>query len=298
MTPSVANDFVQDLAARRSTFLTTVKSTLKGLNELNVHSTELEPGTADLAFVIPRDLFKNQLAPFAKELTFISRLMDHFGEAVTGKSQPVELEGLSSSSPTVALVAVTGAIAAIGTAVNKFLEAWEKIEKIRRLHAELKEIGIKKAALEELTEEITTTIEEVVEESTQITLANFPGEPERKNELENAIRQDTSRLFGQIERGLTIQFRAEPTEDAGEAENAALDKISRISRTIQFPQIRNEPVLLTDGEILEGDIPTVKTSKKTSKKTTSTTFKTVKEKGKSDWANVNQNSIEPAKGSS
>jgi hypothetical protein len=172
---------------------------------------------------------------------------------------------LSSSVPTVAIVAGAGVIAAIGTAVNKFLEAWEKIEKIRHIRAELKEMGMKTLALEELTEQVTTIIEDVVDESTKLTLNGYTGEQARRNELENALKQDTRRLFGQIERGLTIQFRAEPDkDDADEGDNkAALDTIAQISRTMKFPEIQSEPMLLTKGEILEGEIHTVKVSKRT-----------------------------------
>src|SRR6185437_1167167 len=74
MTPSVARDFVQDLAARRSVFLSTVRTTLQGLEKLRIKESTLKPGTADAAFLIPRDMFANELPSFAKELTFISRL--------------------------------------------------------------------------------------------------------------------------------------------------------------------------------------------------------------------------------
>jgi hypothetical protein len=86
MTPSVARDFVQDLATRRSAFLATVRQTLAGMQELGVSTVDLKPGSADFAFAIPRDLFENQLGPFATELRFISRLIQHFSEAVTGET--------------------------------------------------------------------------------------------------------------------------------------------------------------------------------------------------------------------
>ena len=43
-----------------------------------------------MAFLIPRDLFKNHLGSFAKELSFINKLTLDFGEAVTGEVAPVE----------------------------------------------------------------------------------------------------------------------------------------------------------------------------------------------------------------
>jgi len=102
----------------------------------------------------------------------------------------------------VALAAKVQVIRAVAFVVNKFLEAWEKVEEIRKIRAELTEIGMKGTAVDELTEQITTTVEEVVEESTKVVLSEYQGPPDRKNELTNAIRQDTRRLFGQIERGV------------------------------------------------------------------------------------------------
>lgn len=106
MTPAVARDLVQDLFSRRSAFLKTVRNAKQGLEQLHVGESELQTGSADLAFLIPREIFKNQLGPLAKELNFINRLVEHFSEAITGTAQAAELEQLSSSVPTVALLAL------------------------------------------------------------------------------------------------------------------------------------------------------------------------------------------------
>jgi hypothetical protein len=275
MTPSVARDFVRNLAKRRAAFLATVSEARQSLEKLGVKTSVLQPGSADLAFLIPRDIFDNHLAAFAKELTFISRLMGHLSEALTGKAEQVELEQLSSSVPTVALVAGVSVISVLATIVNKFLDAWTKVEKIRKMRAELSDMGLRKTALDELTEEVTATVDEVVEEATELVLRNYDGAPERKNELTNAVRQDTHRLFGQIERGLTVEFRAASSKDEGTEQGKALANISNLSRLIQFPQIPKEPMLLANGQILEGDIQAVKRTKKTTTHKTTTSKKVV-----------------------
>jgi hypothetical protein len=273
MTPSVARDFVQNLATQRAEFLSTVRSAADNLAKLKITASVLEPGSADLAFLIPRDIFDNELALFAKELAFISRLLQDYSEALTSEPKQVQLEQLSSSVPTVALTASVPVIGAVGYVVNKFLEAWEKIEKIRKIRAEITEIGMKGAAVDELTEQITTTVDEVVEKTTEFVLVKYDGPPPRKNELANAIRQDTRRLFGQIERGLQVEFRAEP-EKTGDAEDQkALTEISDLARVMQFPEIAPEPMLLKGGEILEGEIKTVKQSKKTTMQKTTVSKK-------------------------
>jgi len=270
MTPSVARDFVQDVVTRRTAFIATVKQTLSGLKELGVTNSNLQPGSADLAFLIPRDLFENQVGALAKELTFIGRLVGDFSEAVTGTLEPAELEQLSSSIPTVAILADAGVIAAIAKVVNMFLQAWEKIERIRKIRAELSEMGMKGKLVEELTTQITTTINEVIEESTETTLSVYPGNSDRKNELHTAIKQGTRRLYGQIERGLTIQFRVEPSANAEEIDQIAFQTVDQINRELRFPVIEEEPLLLSTGQILEGDLADSVTllKKTTTKKTT------------------------------
>ena len=265
MTPAVARDFVLDLTTKRADFLATVRGARQSLEKLGIRESALKPGSADLAFLIPRDIFDNRLAAFAKELTFISRLMEHFSEALTGDAEQVELEQLSSSAPTVALVAGISVISVLATIVNNFVSAWAKVEKIRKMRADLEDMVLKKAALDELTEKITTTVDEVVEEATELVFVNYKGASDRKNELENAVRQDTHRLFGQIERGLQVEFRAEPRKDAPAGEQKAIENISHIARAIQFPEIQREPMLLRSGEVLEGEIVAVKQSKKITK---------------------------------
>jgi len=155
--------------------------------------------------------------------------------------------------------------------VNKFLEAWERIQKLRNVRNDLAELNLKGTNLEELTEEITTTVETVVEESTQLVLSSYQGEPSRKNELENALKQDTRRLFGQIERGLTIEFRAEPKPNQTEGDRKALTTISNLGQRMTFPERSQEPMLLESGQVVEGDIATFTHSTKstTHKSTTS-----------------------------
>jgi hypothetical protein len=65
MTPSVARDFVQELAARRAAFLTTVRNAWQNLEKLKITASALTPGSADLALLIPPNIFANELAQFA-----------------------------------------------------------------------------------------------------------------------------------------------------------------------------------------------------------------------------------------
>jgi hypothetical protein len=107
-----------------------------------------------------------------------------------------------------------------------------------------------------------------VEESTEMVLVSYSGEAGRRHELKNALNRETRRLFGQIERGLTVEFRAEPKTDASEEDKKSLDTVGRLSRVMVFPPAAKEPMLLESGEILEDDTAGEVVIKKVSKKTT------------------------------
>lgn len=272
MTPSVARDFVQDIATRRANFLQTVKASLDGLTKLISPKKPKEHVTpADAAFTIPRELFDNRLGSFWKEIKFINELSEHLSEAVTGEVQPVELKDLSSSSPMIGVVMGLGILKLLGTVINSFLDAWEKVQKMRNLREQMKEFGISKTALEEATETITTTVDEVVEESTRLSLANYEKDGARKNELENILKRDLHRLFGQIERGLTVEIRTHENADVDESDKENLRAIVDTAQKMRFPAVSKEPILLTAGEVLDGEIVRTKvtTKKITTEKTSS-----------------------------
>lgn len=263
MTPSVARDFVKDLADRRAGYLTTIEQTLSGLDTLGVSGQELTAGAVNMVFNVPRELFDNELEPFAKELAFISQLIQHFSEAVTGEPEPVFLESSSSSLPAISVAASARVTESIATIVGKFLETWEKAEKVRRIRQELMEVGLKKQTFDDLTDQIRASVEAVIEESIQITLNSYNHDETRKHQLEISLRRDTRRLFGQIERGLSIQFNVRLSADADEADRIALKVIDRMSRELKFPPMAAEPMLLTRGQILEGDFGSTSVQKKT-----------------------------------
>ena len=253
MTPSVARDFVQKLASRRASFLSTTRSARSGLEVLQVTPSTLAPGTADVSFLIPRDLFENQLDEFAKELKFISKLFGDYSEAITGTREQVRLETLSSSVPTVVLIAAVPVLSSLADVVHKFLDAWKKLEEIREVRARVAALGIKGKAYNEFTEAISAQIESVVDEATASVIGKYTGDGGRKNELVAALKQGTRRLFGQIEQGLAVRFRASTESDAAPDDEPALRNLAELGRTMEFPTPSDEPLLLSPSEVLEDE---------------------------------------------
>ena len=96
----------------------------------------------------------------------------------------------------------------------------------------------------------------------------YKGSPERRHELENGVSQDTRRLFGQIERGLTVEFHAAPKKDGDVEEQKSLTDIANLARAMHFPEVTQQPMLLQGEEVVEGEIQAVKHSKTTTRQTT------------------------------
>ncbi len=281
MTPSVARDYVKKFASDRNTFLQKVRSTLEGIRGLGIEGEALPAGSAELAFLVPRQIFDNELGTFAKELAFFNRLIKNVSEALAGEPEPIQLRQISSSVPTITVAAALTAMAAIGTMVNKFLDAWKKVEEIREIRQKLSKIGMKKkATITELTEEIVETVNEVVEESTSEIIAKSQVESGRKNELEGFIKRDMLKLFGQLERGLVVEIRVNPAATKSDEANEDINTLRTLSSILQFPAMNSDPVLLTsigDGDFdvdLDTSSSTLKTTKhRTSTKKTSTLAK-------------------------
>jgi len=171
MTPSVASDFVKQIVSSRNGFLKYVRSTREGIERLGLHKSDPSspaPASAELGFLIPRTLFKNELGAFSKELHFINRMLMDLGEAVSGERKPVGVESLSTSDPMVFLAAGLGATLALGKIVEKFLDVWKKAEEIREIRARLRQVGMgSTAAVNELEQKIEETIEEAAETVSQ-----------------------------------------------------------------------------------------------------------------------------------
>jgi hypothetical protein len=246
------------------------------VRKLGIKGEELPAGSAEIAVMIPREIFKNDLGTFAKELSFLNRLLNHVGEVLTAEPTPVILGQLSSSDPTLTFETGLAAMKFIGTAIQNFLEAWKKVLEFREILQRLKKVGMgSKANATEITEEITSTVEEVVEESTTDILAHARLEDEgRKNELAGLIRKDLRRLFSQVERGLVMEIRVSPATSDSQYSDPDLGTLKTLSQTLQFPVMTLEPILISSGDLVDDD--DVLVASRHHRKTTTTKTTTTK----------------------
>jgi hypothetical protein len=164
VTPSVAQQQVQNLVNERQNFLTQIGQVAQGLSFLGIKHDQLREGEAEIGFLIPRGLFENHLAELIKELGTVNRIIRAFSEAALGASEAVEVRQISTSDPLFFFGINPLTIAAIGAAVTWALATWKSVEEIRKVRAETAKIpaftpdDIKKIFDSKIKETISTAV--------------------------------------------------------------------------------------------------------------------------------------------
>jgi DNA primase len=279
MTPSVARDVVESLATRRTAYVTTLEATLSGLMELGVKETTPPAGAADLSFIVPRDLFDNDLGQLAAELRYINRLLRHYGELVTGGTYTVRLEELSSSDPTISVLSTLELAEHIASTVSKLIELWKTVSEYLDARNMLTRLGLEGVALEQITDTATKKIETVIEETVEETITTTKYKGPRKNELRNALLIDTRFLYGQIERGLLVEVRAQAPTSPTDDDTKSINHISELNKTMVFPSRNPHPLFLPSGipeDLLADDAEIEQTVVEKKRKTKTTTTESTK----------------------
>ena len=106
-----------------------------------------------------------------------------------------------------------------------------------------------------------------------------------RGDLGNAIRLDMRRLFGQLERGLTVEFGVN-TQGSEEENKKTLQEIASVGKVLKFPEVPKEPLLLNSGEVIEDaegeSVHVTRQTKTTKTRKTTTTKKSPEEEAKQD----------------
>jgi len=252
MTPTVARDILSDLRDRRASYLEQLHQLVSAMTKLGIAGDEVVPGEAQIGFRIPRTIFDNEFAGWIAELNEIKRIVRPFAELATGGDAPIGLGEVSSSNPIVFLIATAPVIALISTAVSWSLDQWKKVEEIKKIRAETARLSADNSgALDDMIAQfdakIATTIEAAIAaHATQ--LVNPGAGPGRDNELVNAVTYSLKSLMARIERGMTVELKFLPYEEAPDPESAqAMDQIASIVPQLVFSAPSPAPVLALPG---------------------------------------------------
>jgi hypothetical protein len=252
MTPNVVFNQANQLASQRVAYLEQVARTGTGLDALNIKIRTLQPGEAEIAFLLPRELFNNRLDGLVKELSDLNLILGLFSEAATGASEPVEVHQISTSDPNFFFGMNPVTIACIGGAVTWALNTLKQILEIRKMYQDAKrlELGsdIEKLINDKINEKVNAAVEQKVHEI----VANIKAGP-RKHELENGLTWGLKSILAHVERGMTVEVRlvppatalapAEEGDGKDEERRAAFDQLSAISKELSFPPPLESPIL-------------------------------------------------------
>ncbi|QKD02213.1 hypothetical protein [Mesorhizobium loti] len=249
-TPAVAQDKLAKLIKIRSAFISEIKSLRASLLTIGIKKDELEPGQAEVGFLLPRDLFENHLDKLIDELRFIKRAVRAFSEAATGSAEPIEVRQISTTDPQFFFGLSTATIALLGLAVNWALSTWRQVEDIRRIRAETEKIAaFKEDPIAELFDaKINKVVGASIDAKVQEILDKVDGRDGRKHEQATDLKWALESILARVERGMTVEIRLLPPaiSDGGDDAAAAkiqFDDLKQVADQLVFPKMAGDPVL-------------------------------------------------------
>lgn len=188
---------------------------IHALDYYEVQTEASEPGGFSFGVQIPRDDIASSFDEFIREARDINYIVRVFSEVATGTTGETTLASLSSSDYFISLIPASVTIVAVlAKSINWLLDAYQKVQNIKKTTAELK--GLK--APQQVQETIEQWAEEVMKEEVKRQVASFAADYISKNtqdagrrrELEIALEHAINMIANRIDRGFGFEVRALP----------------------------------------------------------------------------------------
>ena len=252
ITPTVAKDYVGQFLAERQSYLSEINQLRDNLEKIGIVVSELEEGTAEIGFLIPRELFEDEFDQFIKQLAVINRIIREFSEAATGSAQEIKVRQISSSDPLLFLGLDPITIGMIGATITWALDLWKRVKEIRGLRVTASKIPeFKEAELKFFDDKIKTTIAaEIKTKAIELQGLAKDNDSRTPEERHTHITWVLETLLALVERGLKVEIRSLPPppmpEDAEDPEAAIRLAFKKLNETIPqlvFPEVEGSPVL-------------------------------------------------------
>jgi hypothetical protein len=255
MTPTVARDGVDALRASRENFIAALQNTHTSLKTLGVRPDDLKPDSAEIGFLLPRELFSNRLDLLVKELRDIELIIRQFSEVVLGTVEEITVRQISTSDPIFFFGINAYTIGAIGASITWMLNTWRQALEIKKKYNELKELGIDEDILGKIENNVKKKVEQSIKERAAELIKEYRKDDARKNELEAGLKWAMQSLMARVERGMIVEVRflppPKPKDGASNAEDQAkyqaqseqFSELAKIAKGLEFPAIEGEPIL-------------------------------------------------------
>lgn len=251
-TPAVAQEKLNKLISGREAYISQITQLRANLQMVGVEVNGLEEGQAEIGFLLPREMFDNNLEYLIKELDVVKRIMRIFSEASIGSVGPIEVRQISTSDPLFFFGLPLETIALIGASVTWALHTWKKVEEIRKIRAETQKIEIFKGdPIEKMFEDkIKSQVENAVGDQIAEIMKIVKGDRTRRHELKAHIEWALESIISRVERGMIVEIRLlpPPVPEANEGEEqpqppAVFADLDRIANQLVFPEIEGTPIL-------------------------------------------------------
>jgi hypothetical protein len=249
-TPAVAQDKLAKFLKRRTAFVSQLKNLKTSLAFVGIKKDELEPGQAEVGFLLPRDLFDNHLDKLIDELRFVKRAIRAFSEAATGSAEPIEVRQISTTDPQFFFGLSAATISLLGIAATWALNTWRQVEDIRKVRAETEKIAaFKEDPIAELFDaKINKIVEASIEAKVEEMIGKIDAKDGRKHEQATDLKWALESILARVERGMTLEIRLLPPviadgDDGAAAANIQFNDLKQVAAALVFPKMAGDPVL-------------------------------------------------------
>ena len=225
ITPAVAKDEIEEIVGDLESISDSIDHILPALDYFDVDQDDVEPGHAQLSYLVPREAVNSSLSRFRDELDVISRYVGVFSEIYVGKRPNLKLRSLSSSDFSVFIDIAPEVAARLAAAIDHLVNTYKTLVQIRQHRHQLQELNVPEASLEGLSEHANTMMKGKVKEITSSIVNDTDAKiPEgRENELEVDLRLTLNGIANRLDKGFCFEITAKPLPDDDDDENESND---------------------------------------------------------------------------
>jgi len=142
ITPAKALEDIDKIVNDITQIQTGIINTIGGLESLNIEKEELEPGTCELGYTIPRKFIDNKLVELKNEISELNFILNIITEAVTGKTEDYKVKTISSSEFLLYVLLGLQVANTLSKATERILNHYKQILEIKVLRNQLAEKGV------------------------------------------------------------------------------------------------------------------------------------------------------------
>jgi hypothetical protein len=210
MTPAVVQQQVQTLHQGRENYLNTLRTAVQALKTVGVETEALQPGQAEIGFMLPRELFHNELDGFQRELRTLNSIIRTFYEVTNVTPGPIEVRQIFTSDPIIFLGIDITVMAHVGHAVKWCVDTLKATMEIKKIIDMARAAKFEQPVVQVLEDQIQQQIEKCVKDKVDEILKDYNGPEPRKRELENPLTTSLEQILQRVERGMTVEIRLIP----------------------------------------------------------------------------------------